>query len=341
MEEIKKKKRKKKKTSSFTLHNVLTVLGITITVMLIPILMINMVLIVKGTANNNQPPSIFGVTPLVVLSGSMDDGSYGAIAIGDLIFVKEVDAENLKENEIVAFMEDGYAVTHRIVAVNEVDGKVTYTTRGDANNTDDSIPLEPDNVIGQYFYRIPSVGNFILYMQTTQGIILFIGVPLILFAVYDVIRRRIFTKSELAKQEQLKKELEELKRRPSQANSYKPVQGQVLKQPNTSPAPTKPAVETAQAQASSQSMPQTTPITPPVVTPPEVPPTIPPAVPPRREANVPPPVPKKQDTIPAEPVKQEEAPMPPVEEAPTVSEKAKPVVKKTTVQIKKVTKSKK
>lgn len=338
MEEIKNKKRKKKNTSSFTLHNVLTVLGITITVILVPILMINMVLIVKGTANSDQPPSIFGVTPLVVLSGSMDDGSYDAIAIGDLIFVKEVDAENLKENEIVAFMEDGYAVTHRIVAVNETDGKVTYTTRGDANNTDDSIPLEPDNVIGQYFYRIPSVGNFILYMQTTQGIILFIGVPLILFAIYDVIRRRIFTKSELAKQEQLKKELEELKRRPSQANSYKPVQGQVLKQPNTPPAPTKPAEVT---QASPESMPQATQMAAPAVTPPEVPSATPPAVPPRREASVPLPVPKRQDALPVEPVKKEEAPKPPAEETPTVSEKAKPVVKKTTVQIKKVTKSKK
>ncbi len=331
-------KKTKKKGIGITLHSVLTVVGITITVMLIPILLLNMVLIVKGTTNDEKPPSVFGVTPLVVLSGSMDDGSYGAISIGDLILVKDVDAENLKENEVVAFMEDGYAVTHRIVAVHEDNGKVTYTTRGDANNTDDTIPLEPDNVIGQYFYRIPKVGNFILYLQTTGGMLLFVGLPLLLFVIYDVIRRHMFTKSEQAKQEQLRKELEELKRKPTQANAYKPVQGQVLKQPNSPPAPAKPPQEPAQQLNYEKPLPplppevQPMPQTQPKQAQQPVAPSPPPPVPAPNPQTAPPSVPKQQPVAPAAPSRQ--APPIPVE-PPKASPKAKPVAKKATVQIKK------
>lgn len=341
-----KKTKKKKVLAGITVHNVLTVIGITITVMLIPILLLNMVLIVKGTANSEKPPSVFGVTPLVVLSGSMDDGSYGAIAIGDLIFVKEVDATNLKENEVVAFMEDGYAVTHRIVAVHDDGGKVTYTTRGDANNTDDTIPLDPDNVIGQYFYRIPEVGNFILKLQTTSGMLLFVGLPLLLFVVYDVIRRHMFTKSEQAKQEQLRKELEELKRKPSQANAYKPVQGQVLKQPNSPPAPAQqlnyekplpPLPPEVQPMPTQQAHPPVPPQQPTQARPPVAPPPPPPAAP--RPQQAPPQAPAPQQ--PAAPtVPPRQAPPIPAS-APKAPSQAKPVAKKATVQIKKSTKPKK
>lgn len=321
------KKTKKKKGIGISLHSVLTVLGITLTVLLIPILTLNMVLIVRGTLNDAKPPSVFGITPLVVLSGSMDDGSYGAIAIGDLILVKDVDANNLKENEVVAFMEDGYAVTHRIVEVHNEKGKVSYTTRGDANNTDDTLPLLPENVIGQYFYRVPNVGNFILYLQTTGGMFLFVGLPLILFVIYDTVRRHMFTKSEQAKQEQLKKELEELKRKPKQANTYKPVQGQVLKQPNSPPAPaqhrgsekplSQPPTE-AQPMPTQQAQPPA-PQQPAQAKPPVAPPPPPPAAP------------KPQPAPPQAPARQ----APPIPVAPP---KAKPVAKKATVQIKKSTK---
>ncbi len=318
-----KKTKKKKIPVGITLHNVLTVIGITITVMLIPILVLNMVLIVKGTTNSEKPPSVFGVTPLVVLSGSMDDGSYGAIAIGDLILVKNVDAKNLKENEVVAFMEDGYAVTHRIVKVHNEKGEVTYTTRGDANNTDDTLPLKPENVIGQYFYRIPDVGNFILYLQTTGGMLLFVGLPLLLFIIYDVIRRHIFTKSEQAKQEQLRKELEELKRRPSQANAYKPVQGQVLRQPNSPPAPAHQLPQGVQPMPQTQAQAPVPPQRPAQAKPPVAPPPPPPV-----------PAPKPQPA-PAQPPRQ--APPLPAS-APKAPTQAKPVAKKATVQIKKSTK---
>lgn len=217
-----------KKTGGQASHKVFTIIGIILCIILLPILVINITLIIKGTLDDTMPPSIFGTTPLVVLSGSMDNGSDDAIQIGDLIFVKDVDRNNLKVNDVVAFMEGKYAVTHRIIKVNTaVDGSVTYITQGDANNTEDADPLIPENIIGKYSTKLSGAGNFVLFLQTTPGMLLFVGLPLILFIAYDVIRRSAMLKKEKLKQEQLKEELEKLKTDPGAVVAPK----EVLKEP--------------------------------------------------------------------------------------------------------------
>ena len=45
---------------------------IIVSVILIPILIVNLVLIVKGSVNSDTPPDVFGIAPLAVTSGSME-----------------------------------------------------------------------------------------------------------------------------------------------------------------------------------------------------------------------------------------------------------------------------
>ena len=217
-------KTRKEKPTRNVAHIVFTILGILLCIIFIPILVLNTILIVKGALDDSKPPNAFGIAPLVVLSGSMDDGSPDAILVGDLILVKECDAKNLKVNDVIAFMEGDYAVTHRIIAVND-DG--TYTTQGDANNVQDSTPVTPEHVIGKYFYRFPGVGDAVIFIQSTKGMLVCVGIPLLLFVIYDIIRRQILLKKEKIKQDQLKQELEELKQNPNQVDLPR----EVLKKP--------------------------------------------------------------------------------------------------------------
>ena len=221
------KETKQVKAHSQTGHIVLTVIGIVLCIILLPILAVNVTLIVKGTIRDDIPPDIAGVTPLVVLSGSMDDGSEDAIKIGDLIFVKKVDADSLKVGDIIAFMEGDYAVTHRITGVNNDNGTKSFTTKGDANNTEDTSPVTSNNILGKYDSRISKLGNFVIFLQTVPGIVLFVGVPLLVFIGYDIIRRQALLKNERIKQDQLRKEIEELKNNPTSAELPR----EVLKKP--------------------------------------------------------------------------------------------------------------
>ncbi len=162
---------------------------IVLSVLLLPILIINVTLVIKGVSNKDEPPSVFGVMPLAVTSGSMDDGSKGCIKVGDMIFVKKVDVDDLEIGDVVTFHVGKDYITHRIVDVARTDGKVDYViTQGDANNTTDG-RIYPDQIHGKYSSRVGGLGSFILFLQEPWGILLCVGVPVLAYAAYEILSR--------------------------------------------------------------------------------------------------------------------------------------------------------
>ena len=168
-------------------------LGGVLCALLVAVLACNITIIVKGTINPDEPPTIFGVAPMVVLSGSMSGTAEDHIEVGDLIFCSKADTESLKEGDIVSFMEDKTVVTHRIVKISEQDGTKQFTTKGDANNGEDP-PITADKIIGKYSGRIPKLGDFAMFLQTPLGMAVFIGIPVCAFVIYDIIRRQYLPK---------------------------------------------------------------------------------------------------------------------------------------------------
>ena len=92
------------------------------------------------------------------------------------------------------------------------EGEVRYVTRGDANNTEDRLPVTADQIQGIWKGgRIGGLGSMILFMQTTTGMILFIICPLLLFLLWDIWRRRRADQEEASHTAQLEAELAALK----------------------------------------------------------------------------------------------------------------------------------
>lgn len=186
-----------------------TIIGIILCIILIPIIVINIILIVNTYIHPENIPGVFGMRPVIVLSGSMEP----EFMSGDLIFIQDGDVEQLKEGDIICYMEDGAAVTHRIEAVTEENGAVRYTTRGDANNTDDQKQVEQSQIQGIYKGRkISGAGDAVMFMQSTTGMILFIVCPIVLLILWDIIYRRKIDKEEREERGRLEKELEELRK---------------------------------------------------------------------------------------------------------------------------------
>ena len=186
-----------------------TIIGIILCIILIPIIIINIILIVNTYIHPENIPGVFGMRPVIVLSGSMEP----EFMSGDLIFIQDGDVEQLKEGDIICYMEDGAAVTHRIEAVTEENGAVRYTTRGDANNTDDQKQVEQSQIQGIYKGRkISGAGDAVMFMQSTTGMILFFVCPIVLLILWDIIYRRKIDKEEREERGRLEKELEELRK---------------------------------------------------------------------------------------------------------------------------------
>jgi signal peptidase len=107
--------------------------------------------------------TVFGHPVMTMLSGSMTP----VIRTGDMIVddsVTAAQAEHLQVGQIVTFREaagSNTMITHRIVAVQDHNGQVSYVTKGDANNAPDSPARPASDVVGVFSHDIPR-GGYIL-----------------------------------------------------------------------------------------------------------------------------------------------------------------------------------
>lgn len=193
-------------------HKVLTIVGIVLCALLVPILIVNCTLIVKSMINEDEVPGIGGYSPLIVLTESMDP----QIKSGDIIICKAIEAEEVEIEDVISFFDPAgngsSVVTHRVMDIKTENGVLYFQTKGDNNNTVDRVWVSEDHLVGIWTgTRIPVVGHVALFMQTTGGLIVCVLVPLILLVGYDLLRRR---KAEQGKKDDvaaLMKELEALK----------------------------------------------------------------------------------------------------------------------------------
>ncbi len=166
-----------------------TVVCIVLCVLMLPLLLINVTLITKSLINPDKYPDVFGYMPMAVESGSMDNGKKGCIKKGDLIFVKEVDIDDLDLLDIVTFKDAaGDYTTHRIIEIST--DRTQFVTKGDnaLNNVEEHIPAS--SIEGKYTgTRIGGLGKLVLFLRTPWGVFLFVGIPVAAYVAFEVISR--------------------------------------------------------------------------------------------------------------------------------------------------------
>lgn len=194
----------------------LTVVGIIICVILVPILVVNATMIIKSYVNPDEYPSFAGYNLMIVLSPSMEE----TIMVGDLIVVKNAEPGEIKgessagarDGDIISFFDPDSSkqsvLTHRCKAVQE-DG--SFITKGDNNISEDPTPCPPENLIGTYITRIPGAGNIAMWLQTTPGLIVCVAVPIVLLVAYDLIMKKRYDKKKKTDTDDLLAELESLR----------------------------------------------------------------------------------------------------------------------------------
>lgn len=207
-------------------QKVLTIIGIVLCVILIPMLIVNCTLIIKSFVNEDEVPDFAGVVPLIVLTDSM----YPDIKSGDLILTKTADADEIEVGDVISFTDPAgngtSIVTHMVIEKYEEDGITYFRTQGINNKNNDGelvadkLPVSEDKLIGEYTgIRIGGAGKVALFMQTLPGLIICVVVPILLFVGYDVLRRRKHDKANQSDVDALKAELEALKAEKAKAEA--------------------------------------------------------------------------------------------------------------------------
>ena len=167
----------------------------------------NLTIVIKSVINPDKVPDFFGIKPFVVITGSMEP----VISGGDLVMTKTIHPAAVRPNDIISYKSGNSIITHRVIEIIEQNDEIVFITKGDANNSADEVSVKFAQVESIYLFRIKKLGNLAMFMQTPLGIIVFFGIPLCAFIIYDIIRRRFTDKAAndgaLAEIERLKAKL--------------------------------------------------------------------------------------------------------------------------------------
>lgn len=119
---------------------------------------------------------VMGYQCFTVISGSMEP----KYSVGDLIYVKKVDANTIQVGDDITFIlnEDLVVATHRVVRVDAENQR--FYTKGDANEIEDQSPVHFNNVIGVPKFAIPKLGYVSDFVENPPGMYITIGVGIIL-----------------------------------------------------------------------------------------------------------------------------------------------------------------
>ena len=170
------------------------------------VLIVNMYIMVQANISPNKVPSVFGYKPFVVLSGSMES----EINVGDLVFVKNVDVNKLKTNDIIAFKDnENLVTTHRIVEEIIINNQRCFKTKGDSNNDLDEGTVCEKQIEGKYQGKIAKVGNIIIFIQKPLGFtVMMLSILIVCILIYFIFSNRInkISDKELKEFEEYKKE---------------------------------------------------------------------------------------------------------------------------------------
>lgn len=153
--------------------------------MLLLLLMAAMIFTMVQGKLTGKPPAVAGHLIYIVLGGSMSP----TFEAGSLAFVKPVDPQTLGVGDIITYRtQEGndLMTTHRIMAVHQEGGQLSFTTRGDANDIDDGAPVLSVHIVGQVNHTIPYAGFLMNFAQTKNGLIALVLIPGVLIIIFEL-----------------------------------------------------------------------------------------------------------------------------------------------------------
>ena len=142
------------------------------------ILIYNIILIIISSINGKDF-SILGYKAYIVNTNSMEP----TIEVGDIVIIKKVKAEKLNQGDVITFTQEGEVITHRITKIETEEKSTQYVTKGDNNNTEDTLKIKYEDIIGKEILTIPQLGKA---MQLLDSKIILLIIILIICAFVKI-----------------------------------------------------------------------------------------------------------------------------------------------------------
>lgn len=102
-------------------------------------------------------------------SGSMSP----EMKTGDLVVTSRTAPDAIVVGDIVTFRYPGETenlVSHRVIGIQR-NSPLSFTTKGDANNSPDPFVVQAHDVVGKVSFHFPALGYAVIFMKTERGLV--------------------------------------------------------------------------------------------------------------------------------------------------------------------------
>lgn len=125
---------------------------------------------------------ILGIYMFNIVSGSMEP----TLEINDVVIVKKCPANELKEGDIITFLQEDRTISHRILKITNDEGELKFITKGDNNEIADKDEVDSDKIYGKVLFSVKRIGKIIQYIQNVRGFINIIIFAIIIFVLVSL-----------------------------------------------------------------------------------------------------------------------------------------------------------
>ncbi|HUW24243.1 MAG TPA: signal peptidase I [Patescibacteria group bacterium] len=130
-----------------------------------------------------------GIKAFTVQSGSMSP----KVSTGSLVFVAP--QKEYKVGDVITFKTEAekeeenpkYTTTHRIIKFEEREEGKVFITKGDANDAQDWMGVNPGLVIGRVIFHIPLIGYPVSFAKTRDGFVVLVVIPATLIIYSELV----------------------------------------------------------------------------------------------------------------------------------------------------------
>ena len=151
-----------------------------------------------ATAKPDHPASLFGFSPMVVVSGSMEP----VFPIGTFLLSRKVTPAQVEEGDIIVFYgtvgSTTGVITHRVIQKTGTGDEAVLTTKGDANPVADPNPVTRDNLLGKVVWQSPALGKLIAPLRSpaVRPFLFLLPAALVVWELFGLLRERRKTPEE-------------------------------------------------------------------------------------------------------------------------------------------------
>jgi signal peptidase len=145
--------------------------------------------VLAGVLMTLTVPRVLGKPVLVVLTGSMEP----QLRTGDVLIESRISPLDAKAGDVITFRDPerpDRLITHRVRRVKARGEELSFTTKGDANNTVETWQIHRHGSIGRVQYRLPKLGYVVAWISGPAARLFLVVIPAILLGLLEL--RRIW-----------------------------------------------------------------------------------------------------------------------------------------------------